>query len=350
MMTPDIETILVTRLRFMGDVILTTPVLAALRRAYPRASITYLAEWPYITLLEHHPAVDERLALRRDRRFGSAEMIGRLLRRRFDLAIDLFGNPRSALLTFLSKASMRIGGDFRGRRTFYTHRIRDDGSRKTAVQFHLNYLDPLAITPPAPSDPEIALTDEEIAWSQDYLLRRGYDPEETIVGIHPGATWPAKRWFPHRFAVLANRLHREGAQILFTMGPGEDEVMESVLRSCQFSVIEPHILSLRQLGAILSRLDLYIANDCGPMHLAPAVGTRTVGIFGPSDPGIWFPYRLEAGHVPVSKEVDCRICNRDWCDKMDCMRAITVQDVLGAALDRLQKRSDSHGSTAETDR
>ncbi len=327
--------ILVSRLRFMGDIILTTPVLNALRQKFPEAQITYLAEKPYASLLENHPDVDEIIALDRNSTSSQIKTIFSLLTRRFDIAIDLFGNPRSALLTFLSGAGMRIGGDFRGRRIFYTHKIHDDGMPKNAIQFHLNYLQPLII-PWRPFDPYIVVSKQEEKWAQDYLQRKGYNPQQRIVAIHPGATWPAKRWFPNRFAVLANRLVAQlDAQILFTMGPGEEELLQSVLKSCTFSVIEPSVLTIRQLAAVLKQVNVFVSNDCGPMHLAPAVGTKTVGIFGPGEPEIWFPYHREKGHRLVYREVACSRCHLDFCDKMDCMKAITVDMVYSAVHDAL---------------
>ena len=215
----------------MGDIVLTTPLVNALRQAYPGAEITYLAETPYISLLEHHPDVSETITLDRHSTFDQAKTVLRLLRRRFDIAIDLFGNPRSAVLTFLSGARRRIGGHFRGRRHFYTDTIKDDGRDKTAIQFHLDYLNPLSIRYQT-IDPYIRITAEEEKWARLYLKKRGYNLNQKIIGIHPGATWPAKRWFADRFAVLANRLAlNPQIQVLFTMGPGEEQLIDSVIRS-----------------------------------------------------------------------------------------------------------------------
>ena len=119
------------------------------------------------------------------------------------------------------------------------------------------------------------------------------------------------------------------------MGRGEESILQSVIRECRFSVIAPSAFSLRQLGAILNQLDLFIANDCGPMHLAPAVGTKTIGIFGPGEPDIWFPYDPAKGHRLVYHAIDCSHCHRDLCEKMDCMKVISVEDVYNAAVDAL---------------
>ena len=196
------QNILVTRLRFMGDIILTTPVLQNLRRAFPDAHIGYLAEAPFQQMLQPHPWVDSVFAL--DRQKGSLQfkLIRELRRRKWDVAIDLFGNPRSALLTFLSGAAMRIGGDFRGRRHYYTHRVGDDDRPKSAIQFHLNYLQPLGMETLA-VDPHIHVTGAENQQAREHLAGLGYDLHKPIVGLHCGATWPAKKWFPDRFAQLA---------------------------------------------------------------------------------------------------------------------------------------------------
>lgn len=320
------QNILVTRLRFMGDIILTTPLLHHLRLACPDAHIGYLAETPYHELLQPHPWVDSVYAL--DRKKGSAPftLVRNLRRRKWDLAIDLFGNPRSALLTFLSGAAMRIGGDFRGRRMYYTHRIRDDGRQKSAIQFHLNYLQPLGFKLSA-VDPLIQVTDAENQLARDYLCTHGYNPDNPIVGIHCGATWPAKRWFPDRFAQLARQLSKIGLQIFFTIGPGEEKLVRQVLDKSGLTAQTLQLLPLRTLAAVIKNFKVFVSNDCGPLHLAPAVGTPAIGIFGPGEPDIWFPYNPARGHRLVYRQVDCSRCHHDLCEKMVCMDAISVSEV-----------------------
>jgi len=337
-MTRDLEAILVTRLRFMGDVVLTMPLLSVLRRAYPHAHIGYLAEAPYAHLLQPHPWVDSVYEL--DRRKGGLplQLLRSLRRRKWDLAIDLFGNPRSALLTFLSGATMRIGGDFRGRRHYYTHRIAPAKGVLTAIQFHLSYLQPLHLQV-TEEKPMIQITEAESLWAADFLAAAGYDLNRPIVGLHPGATWPAKKWFPDRFAELAHRLHHEAnVQVLFTCGPGEESLVEHVLQLSGLSLAPVTVLSLRQLAAVIKRLRAFVSNDCGPLHLAPAVGTATVGIFGPGEPEIWFPYDAADGHRLVYQQVDCSRCHRDFCDTMACMKAISVAMVYDQTLSALAAR------------
>jgi ADP-heptose:LPS heptosyltransferase len=321
-----INAILISRLRFMGDVILTTPLLAALRQRFPHVQIGYLLEKPFDQLLEGHPYVDEIFALQRGDDRNQLALIQAMRRRKWDVAIDLFGNPRSALLLYLSGAHWRIGGNFRGRRLLYTHRIADAGRRMTAIEFHLRYLAPLGINAQAPPT-HIAITQAELVQARRYLETRGYDLTRPIIGIHPGATWPAKRWFPERFAALATRLVNENQQLLFTMGPGEEDIIARIFSAVPQDVAKPEILPLRRLAALLAQLEVFVSNDCGPLHLAPAVGTKTVGIFGPGEPDIWFPYDPAFGHRLVYHALDCSLCHRDLCPDMACMRSISVDDV-----------------------
>ncbi len=327
------KTFLISRLRFMGDVILTTPVIQAVMEACPDAVITYLAEAPFHTLIEHHPMVSRVLGFER-KLVRQIPLIREIVRGPFDVAIDLLGNPRSAILNALSGASMRIGGDFRGRRILYTHRITDDTRPKSAVAFHMQYLLPLGIHR-EPAQPRIYLKDEEVLWAHDYLNRLGYSGASPVIGIHSGASWPAKRWLPDRFARLAEHLHDEGAQVILTMGPGDRQAVQEVIDHSRIPLKMPDILSLRELASVLSICRVFVSNDCGPMHIAPAVGTKTVGIFGPGEPEIWFPYSAEKGHRVVHKEISCSHCHKDLCSDMACMKAVTVEEVLRVVRDVL---------------
>jgi ADP-heptose:LPS heptosyltransferase len=328
--------ILVSRLRFMGDVILTTPVLHALKQRVPEVKITYLAESPYHALLEDHPWVDRVLCLDRSDRRSEARLIRTLVCEKYDAAIDLFGNPRSALLIWLSGARIRIGGNYRIRKAAYTHRIKGDGTVRNAVDFHMQFLEPLLGRVPQAGPTRIQPTEAEKWRAIHYLAGMGYDMGRPVAGLHPGASWPAKRWPPGRFADLADRLQGQGIQVLFTMGPGEDKLIRDVLHRCKSAVPEPRWLPVRDLAAVIDSLNLYISNDCGPMHIGPAVGTRTLGLFGPGEPEIWFPYRPEDGHRVIHHEIGCSRCHRDVCDELRCMDAIRVDEVFHAALEQLK--------------
>ncbi len=309
------ERILVSRMKFIGDVVLTTPLLRSLRNAFPDAAIAYLGEKEAVSLLENNPFLDEIIPFD-FRRPGLPEQLRvvRLLRRRkFTLAIDLFGNPRTALLTYLSGARVRVGPDRRGRGRLYTVRIRDDGKAKSAIEFHNQSLRALGITPMS-SRTEIYLTAGEHASGRSRLeeLTGGRGP---VVGIHPGATWPAKRWFPDRFAGLADALVGGGAAVVLTGGARDAETIADVRATSTHP--HPVLLNspLRALAAVIASCDAFVANDAGPLHIAAAVGTPAVGLFGPGEENIWFPYSADDGHRALRMDVPCHPCHLDFCNR-----------------------------------
>ena len=347
---PPYHRILLSRMKFIGDVVLTTPLIRSLRDAYPDAFIAYLGEREAVSLLEGNPCLDEIIPFDYSRpAILEQARVGSLLRRRtFDLVIDLFGNPRSALLTRLSGAPVRVGPDRKGRGRLYTIRVRDDGRPKSAIAFHNQSLVAAGI-PVSGKKTEIFVSPAERD-SAHALLRRmdpPLDPDRVIVGIHPGATWPAKHWFPDRFAALAEGLVRDdGIQVLLTAGPRDGETIRSIRSRLREPVAVLDGPSLRSLAAAVSLCSAFVSNDAGPMHIAAAVGTPTIGLFGPGEDAIWFPYETGAGHRALRVDVPCHPCHLDVCNRagegyMECMKLLTVERVLGAVRDALRRRDGS---------
>ena len=331
-------------MKFIGDVVLTTPIIRSVRTAFPQAYVAYMGEKGAVSLLEHHPCLDEIIPYDYSRpTFIEQPRVALLLKRRkFDLVVDLFGNPRSALLTYLSGAKTRVGTERKGRGRFYTIQVKDDGKPKTAEQFHNQFIEAVGIK--ASSDKtEIFLTDDERREGRIYLQwidgeSKPLDPGRPVIGIHPGATWPAKKWLPERFAGLADLLTaRLRAQVLMVAGPNDDETVNAVLKECIAPVKVVRSLPLRQLAAVMSHCSMFIANDAGPMHIAAALGIPTIGLFGPGEENIWFPYAAKEGHIALRKDVPCHPCHLDFCNRqgdgyMECMKLLTVDEVAGWAM------------------
>ncbi len=330
-------------MKFIGDVVLTTPVIRSVRTAFPHAYIAYMGEKSAVSLLEHNPNLDEIIPydFTRPTLLEQPRVALLIRRRKFDLVVDLFGNPRSALLTYLTGAGTRVGAERKGRGRFYTVRVKDDGKPKTAVQFHNQFIEAVGLQP-ASDKPEIFLTDDERREGRIYLQwldreNTPFDMSRPIIGIHPGATWPAKKWLPERFAELIDLLTaRLRAQVLMVAGPNDTETARTVLTQCTAPVKVVRSLPLRQLAAVISHCSLFIANDAGPMHIAAAVGTRTIGLFGPGEENIWFPYAAEDGHMALRKDVPCHPCHLDFCNRtgegyMECMKLLTVKEVFESA-------------------
>ncbi|MGA9119958.1 MAG: glycosyltransferase family 9 protein [Bacteroidota bacterium] len=328
----DYRRILLTRLKFIGDVVLTTPIIRSVRNACPSAHLAYLGDREAVSLLENNPCLDEIIPYDFSRPSITEQLrvAATLRRERFDLVIDMFNNPRSALLVFASGASTRVGLDRKGRGRLYTVRVRDDGTPKSPIEFHNQLLRAVGI-PPTSSTTEIFLTSEERHDALQFLP----EGEAPLVGIHPGATWPAKRWSAERFGALADLLSAEGLRVAIFGAPGDQETIQQVIEA---TVSVPHVLPvapLRSLAAMISHCSVFVCNDAGPMHIAAALNIPTVGIFGPGEENIWFPYDRRQGHIALRRDVPCHPCHADFCPRtgdgyMECMELLQVNDVADA--------------------
>ncbi|MGB2958539.1 MAG: glycosyltransferase family 9 protein [Bacteroidota bacterium] len=340
--------ILVTRLRFIGDIILTIPVVQSLREAYPEAFIAYMGEREAVSLLSLNPYLDELIPFDASRPgFMEQTRIARELRKRkFDLVVDLFSNPRTALLTYLTGAPTRVGLDRKGRGRLYTVRVRDDGRPKSAVEFHQQFVTALGLTP-SRELPSITLSEEErerARYRVQRLVPGRISPGSgrPLVGIHPGATWPAKRWFPEKFAALVDMVQSGlGGDVIVTGGPKDSATVRDVVRLARAEPAVTGPLSLRELAAVLGECSVFVTNDAGPMHISAAVGTPTVGLFGPGQEDIWFPYAAESGHIALRRDVPCHPCHLDVCDRpgeehMRCMGLLGADEVFAAVGRALQ--------------
>jgi lipopolysaccharide heptosyltransferase II len=345
----DTRRILLSRMKFIGDVVLTTPVIRAVRETYPDAFIAYLGDGQAVSLLERNPNLNEVIPydFSRPDIYEQPRMMLELRKRKFDVVVDFFSNPRTAMLMFASNAPVRIGKDVKGRGGLYTDRIQDDGGAKTAIQFHYQYVKPLSVEA-THFRTEIVVGEDERKDARMFLTLRGIDPKKPVVGIHPGATWPAKMWPWERFADLARALASDlRCQVIVTQGPKDRFLIEQFsARAGSCATILP-VLPLRQLAAILSLAETYVANDNGTMHIAVAVGTPTIGIFGPGEEEIWFPYgsphySSTDGHVALRKNVPCHPCHLDHCrsgdEFMECMKLLTVAEIVEAVESRLELR------------
>jgi lipopolysaccharide heptosyltransferase II len=343
---PDIHRILLTRMKYIGDVVLTTPLIRAVRDHYPDAFIAYMTDQKAMTLLEGNPFVNELIGYdySQPALLEQMRIAGKLRHMQFDVVVDLFSNPRSALLTYASGAPMRIGKSVKGRGSLYTHRIEDDGSLKSAIAFHYQYLRPLGIEP-SQWRTEIFLSDEEKGVAREYLRQQGLDLTGPVVAIHPGATWPNKIWLKERFTELIDLLRSAlGVDVVISPGPGDAALVKSIVEPCKTPVVVLSSPPLRQLAAILSQCAAFVSNDCGPMHIGVAVGTPTVGIFGPEPVEIWFPYPSVDGHTAMFTKLHCSPCRTTQCfrtgpEYLECMQRISASDVVSAVKRGISRRS-----------
>ena len=306
--------ILVTRLRYLGDVIMTTPAVAALKSRYPEARIDYLTEDPYGPVLRGNPHIDEVLTTG-GMFFGT---VAKIWKRRYTAAVDLFYNPRSAWLLYLARIPVRLGGSRRWRKRLYTHTFTVPGHIKSAVSHHLHPLRILGVKEKM-SLPHVYIDDREREKGRRFLEESAGWSNGTVA-LHCGGTWQAKRWSPGNFAALADMIRdRMGKSPLLVTGPGEEEIVNAVMEQSKFDLLALPVMPIRSLASVLIHCDAVVANDGGVMHLSVALGRPTVGVFGPTEPDIWFPYEGEGPFTVATLDEECAPCHRHECDDPKCL-------------------------------
>ncbi|KPJ59912.1 MAG: hypothetical protein AMJ46_09060 [Latescibacteria bacterium DG_63] len=322
------ERILLTRLRYIGDVVLTTPCIRRLRESFPKAEIAYLTQAPYGQILDNHPFLSNTISpdLATLGTAGTMKLMWELRRSHYDIAIDLFSNPRSALLTACTMAKKRVGTHHFWRTWAYNVNVRVGSHIRSAVEHHLEHLRSIGLDA-TPSQPELFVTKEEMEDGERLMRAAGVSEASKTILLQPGAKWQAKRWPVRRFGELAELICDESLGVAFLAGPGEETVVvESRIRVPQTQVISG--LTLRQLMRVLSVCAGYVGNDGGPAHIAAALRRPTVVVFGPSEPDIWFPYEEGGRAVCVHEEVECRPCHLHFCEHVKCLERIPATRVF----------------------
>ena len=355
--------ILLVRLRQIGDVVFTTPAIRGLRHRFPEAHLSYVVEPAAAPVVETNTALDQVIVAPRGRGFRGLRrdiaLGGRLRRERFDIAIDFHGGPRASLLTWLSRAPVRIGYDVAGRRWMYTNivdRPRDLRARHS-VENQWDLLGPLGIARPSPEafPVEMAPRPDVTERLAARLAMAGVSADDRLVIIHVSAGNPFRRWPVDSFAAVAAGLvtrHRK-IRVIVTSGPSEHEAAGQVIAHARQSlqadtrsrVLDCGDFSLTELRALVDRASLYIGGDSGPMHIAATSHVPMISLYGPTLPARSAPWRA-AGWPSVAVEVqglECRPCDQRVCAPGDfrCLLRIEPQAVLDAA-ERLAKGDNEH--------
>ncbi len=333
------QNILVIKLRYIGDVLLATPTLHALKAAHPGARLTVIVNHGTEEILAGNPDVDEVLPLKKTSIMAQSRFVSGLRRRRFDAVIDLTDGDRSAFLTWASGAPLRIGfnDEQRWRGRCYTTVVRGDAEGHR-IERDLKALIPLGVAAKDPI-PRLRLSAEDEMRADQLLDRLEVRKDQAIVMIQPGARYWFKAWPAERFAELADRLiAAQHCQIIIGGSHEEANLAQRVAGFAKSRlIVMAGQASLRQFAAVVKRAQLFVGNDNGAMHIAAAMGTPVIGLFGPSNPGEWGP---RGGRVNVLyKGLDCRACFHPTCERgeFNCMRQISVDEVTKAAEDVLQK-------------
>jgi lipopolysaccharide heptosyltransferase II len=353
---------LFVRLRLIGDVAFTTPLLSAVRRRYPDAHLAYVVEPAAEPVVRGHPHLDEMIVAPKRRSLARLRddvvLAQRLRRKRFDVALDLHGGPRSAWLTWASGAPMRIGYVIAGRSWMYTHvvpRPADLGPRHSVLN-QWDLLEPLGIPPgePAANPMEMARDVHASAFVERRLREAGIDTHPLVV-IHVSAGNPFRRWPAESFVGLISTLARRDPERRFvlTSGPSQADAALEIAAEARMKLgplahTVPDIgeFDLAELRALVARAAVYIGGDSGPLHVAATTRTPIVALFGPTLAERSLPWRDPqwfAEAVQVTG-LTCRPCNQRTCVHGDfrCLGQIAPAQVARAA-----ERAIKAGLTAQ---
>lgn len=333
--------ILIVRMSALGDIVHALPVLSAIRAAHPETEVDWLADRNYVGVLEHVEGVSQRIIGRP----GLSRAVPAMRARRYDVAIDLQGLLKSASMTRLSGAARAIGFERRALREraaawFYSE------TATVAAGAHIiwknfSVLPLLGISPPAaPAFPFVVPPSrvvDEVARDVESRGHRGF------VLLNPGAAWPNKRWAPDRFgAVARHALERHGLPCYVLWGRGEEALADAAVAAAAGAATRAPATTLGDLLALFSRATLMVSGDTGPLHLAAAMATPIVGLYGPTWPERNGPWRPD--DVVVSRAPECECHHKRHCRRARmCLDDIDVDEVCRAIDLRLTRAAGIAG-------
>ncbi len=322
----------------LGDIVHAMPTLAALRTRFPGARVTWLVKQQWAPIVERIAGVDEVCAVSGGLS-GWLNQVPTLRAAAFDLVVDLQGLFRSGAMTWLTGSTRRIGfaNAREGSPFFYTERVPVPTRDMHAVDRYLLVSD--ALGAPRPAVPRFEFTrrpDDEAA--VDALLERTGIAGASWIAMNVSARWLTKRWPAGHFAQLADRLQESGVgPVVLIGGPAEQPESDAVRSAMRTKAVDlTGQTPVGLLPGFLRRASILVTNDSGPMHIAAAVETPVVALFGPTDAGRTGPYGSR--HLVLSNPVACRPCLSRRCDHaipLECLSGVTPEQVERAVRQQL---------------
>ncbi len=323
--------ILVRMPNWVGDLVMATPVLADLRRAYPEASITAMALSSMVELLREDRSIDALFPFHRHlsqlEKGDDRSIIAKIKAGQYDLGILLPNSFSSAWWFWQGKVKRKIGYSSFSRRFLLTDRVELPEEKMHQVDRYKRLLLPLGIRF-SETRPKLIFSQKEIEEAKLLLFRKGYVEGANLVGIHPGAAYgSAKCWPPDRYRELALALVQENLFVVFFGDARASGLISEICLGLPSSVINlAGETSIRELSCLIHDCDVFVTNDSGPMHIAAAVGTPLVALFGSTDDAVTGPYGNPLS--VINKKVSCSPCLKRVCPiDFRCMMQISVGEV-----------------------
>ena len=340
------ESILIRLPNWVGDVLMATPTLRALRSSFPQARITALGKPWARDLLSDHPSIDEVLTFpfQASNKNGAStrELLKTLSERNAQWGLLFPNSVASALLFFLARIPNRVGYTMRGRGILLTNGVPPPSHKTHEIDSFLGLLKGFSITGEFDRTLYFPVNQEKENLAAEFWKSCGIKDSDVIVGFNPGAAWgPSKRWLPKHFAEAGDLFQREmGAKIVIFGGPEDVNIAQEIATAMSLPpLIAAGRDNLRVLPALLKRCNLFITNDTGPMHIAASQNVPQLTLFGPTDPGKT-SYSNDITKV-VRKDLECAPCFKRECPlgHHQCMVGISANEIFLAGADLLRSRA-----------
>lgn len=345
-MTETRKRILIVNVNWIGDVIFSTPFIRAARQHYPDSFIACLLHPRCMDILQDNPRIDEIIVYDEEGAHkslsGKLKLIASLRKKRFDIAFILHRSFTKALIVFLAGVKERVGYPTKRRGMFLTKLAQIPDEEVHKVEYFLNLARAYGIDA-RDGTYEFFVRDSDRKNIRRFLGENGIIDKDPLVVLCPGGNWGPKRWPTGNFARLADLvIEKLGARIVIS-GAKKDIALAENIKSMMKTIpaVSCGKTNLKELGALLERANLVVANDTGPMHLAVAMKTPVIALFGPTSPGLTGPYGQ--GHYKVIwKNKECDVpCYDMTCADNRCMALITAEDVFKKAENMLTQSSNN---------
>jgi len=323
----NIDKILVIKLRGIGDVVLSTIIFDSLRDAFPEAKIDFLVDNPGSFGLSTLPFLNDVIIFEKKSVLKRAAQFLEIRKRKYDLVIDLFSNPTTAQLTFLSGAKYRIGFPYKGRKYAYNIFGPEERDKLHSADLHLELIKSAGIEI-TEKNLYFGLDDASVEFASKFFSEN-FSKEKLVVGISPSGGWASKKCDPVKFAEIADAVATEyDAQILILWGPEDKSEAEEISKLMNTISLLAPATSIVEMAAMIRECDALIANDSGPMHISTALNVPTLSIHGPTDPKLQGPYGNKHEYV-LHDELDCIICHHLECPrKHECFLDLPLEKVM----------------------
>ena len=347
--TAKIKKALIIRHRAIGDIILVTPFIRALKKALPDAQVDMVIEPMGIDVLEGNPYLHRALILEKNRLKKAPLSVKMketfrfykgLMDAKYDVVFYLWGNLRTALMCFLTGAKYRVGFNFRGRKYFYNTVVFPDVPPKYNVFYHMDLLKAIGIKDDGEKT-DFYVPEKDVKFAGDFYSGIGRKPGDKVIGLNGAGSWITKRWPEYRFAELADAIVRafKNVKIVIVWGPGEkamaDKIYELMTADKKDVFLAPET-TLKQLGALQLQMDAFVSNDGAPNHIAVALDVPSVTVFGPTNYKSWVPASNKR-HLEVHSALKCAPCDNMECGSgIECMNGIDSKTVFDKMMELLK--------------